>query len=302
MGNTIKAALITGILGLIATIAAAVIGVSFGKSSEQKNIQNEIHTAMGNVVNIIGNDNQVTINNVKDLIDGYLKLLSQNQSLLDQNSRYFNELTEANNQIAELQSLTNDTPILNYSNLGLSIDAQDIPINKSNSMVSIDGREYFSRELTEKIIPDNQNMTIKDDTLFIGKVIADKANLFDQWISDKGASCYIVQSIKDSYGNVYSNCLLLTCTDITFNTQGKYSLLKCDIAMSEELYKNCNGVLTIKADGNPVYSVELNKLTEPFTEVAIPINNCNLLNISYDTDTAVSNNGCIIANATLYNE
>lgn len=121
MNKTIKAALITG----VATIIAGFIGgMGYGKSSEQKNIQNEIHTAMGNVVNIIGNDNQVTINNVKDLIDGYLKLLSQNESLLDQNSRYFNELTEANNQITELQSLTNDTPILNYSNLGLSIDAR----------------------------------------------------------------------------------------------------------------------------------------------------------------------------------
>lgn len=38
MSDTIKAALITGVFGLIATIVAAIIGIRFGKSSEQKNI------------------------------------------------------------------------------------------------------------------------------------------------------------------------------------------------------------------------------------------------------------------------
>lgn len=36
MSDTIKAALITGVFGLIATIVAAIIGIRFGKSSEQK--------------------------------------------------------------------------------------------------------------------------------------------------------------------------------------------------------------------------------------------------------------------------
>lgn len=230
------------------------------------------------------------------------ELQDEVNKLKEEKSKLSTDIDQKNNRILYLEQELNNKPNIDFKDIGLTIDAQDIPINKNNSMVTIDGKEYFSREITKKLIPDIQNMTIKDDTLFIGKVIADTANLFDQWISDRGASCYIVESIKDSYGNLYSNCLLLTCTDITFNTQGKYSLLKCDIAMSEELYKNCNGVLTIKADGNSVYSVELNKLTKPFTEVAIPINNCTLLNISYDTDTAVSGNGCIIANATLYNE
>lgn len=44
-------------------------------------------------------------------------------------------------------------PEINYSNLGLCINTQDVPINKSNSMVTIDGREYISKEITEKLIP-----------------------------------------------------------------------------------------------------------------------------------------------------
>lgn len=96
MNKTIKAALITG----IATIVAGFIGgMGYGKASEQKYIQNEINEVMGDVVNIIGNGNEVTINSVKDLVDEYLKLQSQNKSLLDQNSKYFSDLTEANKKI-----------------------------------------------------------------------------------------------------------------------------------------------------------------------------------------------------------
>lgn len=296
MNKTIKAALITG----IATIIAGFIGgMGYGKSSEQKNIQNEIQSVMGNVINVTGNDNQVTINSIKDLVDEYQRLQSQNQSLLEQNTKYFRDLTEANYQVNALQSKTNDLPEIKFNNLSLLIDVQDIPINKNNSMVTIDGRDYFSREIMESLIPDGQNFTIKDDTLFIGKVIADTANLFDQWISDQSAYCKMGKTIKDSYGNLYSDCLLLLCSDITFNTQGKYSFLKCDIAMSE---KSSSGVLIIEADRNLVYSIELNKLSEPITEIKIPIKNCKLLRFSYNTNSAVSENGCIIANATLYNE
>lgn len=116
---------------------------------------------MGNVVNITGNDNEVTINSIKDLVDEYQRLQFQNKDLLDQNLKYFSELTETNNQVNILQSKANDMPEINYSNLGLCINTQDVPINKSNSMVTIDGREYISKEITEKLIPKNQNMIIK---------------------------------------------------------------------------------------------------------------------------------------------
>ena len=66
--------------------------------------------------------------------------------------------------------------------------------------------------------------------------------------------------------------------------------------------KSSSGVLIIEADRNLVYSIELNKLSEPITEIKIPIKNCKLLRFSYNTNSAVSENGCIIANATLYNE
>lgn len=281
MTDTIKAALITGILGLIATITAAVIGVSFGKSSEQKNIQNEIQKVMGNVVNITGNDNSVTINSVKDLVDEYQRLQSQNKSLLDQNSKYFSDLSEAIYQVNALQSKANDVPNISFSNLGLSIDAQDIPINKNNSMTTIDGRDYFSKEIIESLIADDQNFTIKDDTLFIGKVIAEKANLFDQWVTDS-FSCDYEEAINDSLGNTCTKALVLWMRsgNITFNLNKKYSNLKFKLSSYNEGNKNISGIITIKADEEVVYTSPTINIYTKMIDVDIPINNCTTLTIT----------------------
>lgn len=300
MSNTIKAAIITG----VAAIVAAVIGVSFGKSSEQKNIQNEINKVMGNVINITGNDNEVTINSIKYLVDEYQRLQSQNQSLLDQNSQYFSDLSEANYQVNTLQAKVNDIPSINFSNLSLTIDAQDIPINKNNSMVTIDVRDYFSREIIESLITNEQNFTIKDDTIFIGKVIAEKANLFEQKVMHQ-YGCEIQDTATDSYGNIYTNMLFMKTPFsqnhdyIIYVLNNQYSLLRFSGAIRDSAQLNRKGILTIKADDQVVYtSNSLNKKTELFTEVDIPINYCTLLTIEYDSE---GYNGCIMSDAIVYN-
>lgn len=297
MNKTIKAALITG----IATIIAGFIGgMSYGKSSEQKNIQNEIQSVMGNVINVTGNDNQVTINSIKDLVDEYQRLQSQNKSLLEQNSKYFSDLSEANYQVSTLQSFTNDMPEINFNNLALSIDAQDIPINKNNSMVVIDGRDYFSREIVESLIPDGQNFTIKDDTLFIGKVIAEKANLSDQNVVNKSQYLAYRNTVKDSYGNTRTNAIMngYYNSSIIYSLNQRYSYLKCTVSMSEEYYVGHTTTLTIKSDEEIVYSADITKTTEPYN-IEVPINNCKLLTIQFDS--GLGRNGCIISDAIVYN-
>ncbi len=275
--------------------------MSYGKSSEQKNIQNEIQSVMGNVINVTGNDNQVTINSVKDLVDEYQRLQSQNKSLLEQNSKYFSDLTEANYQVSTLQSKSDDMPDINFNNLSLFIDAQDIPINKNNSMVTIDGRDYFSREIVESLIPDNQNFTIKDNTLFIGKVIAEKANLFDQWKVDS-YWCDIYDTATDSYGNVHSNVLVFTLSEgsSTYKLDGKYSQLKLTMSITNKSNGDASGTVIIKADDNVVYtSPTLGKKTELLTVDSILIDNCTLLTIKYNANHNASD--CIISDAIVYN-
>ncbi len=294
MSNTIKAAIITG----VATIVAGFIGgMGYGKSSEQKNIQNEIQSVMGNVINVTGNDNQVTINSIKDLVDEYQILQSQNKSLLEQNSKYFSDLTEVNYQVNALQAKTNDIPEISFNNLSLSIDARDIPINKNNSMAIIDGREYISKEMAEKLLNENQSITIKDDTLFIGKVVADRANLVDQYQMSIDW-CKIEDSITDSFGNIYANAIHFWHFQsgyVMYNLKEKYSNLKCKISGTFKSPLEGGSIVYVIADDNIVYtSPQINKLTEPF-EIDVPINNCSVLKIRVDNNTA------IISDAIVYN-
>jgi len=300
MKNSIKAALITGILGIVGTVSAAIIGVYAGKSTEQKNIQNEINEAMGDVVNIVGDGNNVTINDIKELIKDYQKLKEQNDSLTAQNTKYFDDLTNANKNIDELNTQVDSSPIFSYNNLGLCIGGEDISINKSNSMVTIDGRDYVSKEIMENIIPDDQNVTIKDDTIYIGKVVADKANLSDQNILNKSMHLVTNYTGKDSYGNTRTNAILngYYGENIIYTLNKKYSYLRCNISMSEDYSISGTTTITVSSDENIVYSCDINKKTEPY-DIEIPINNCSLLTIDFHSDSG--NSGCIISEAIVYN-
>lgn len=300
-GFIMSKTIIAACIGATATIAAAIIGVMAGKNIEQKNIQKQFNTAMGNGVNIVGNENEITINDIQNFMNNYQDLQKQKDSLLAQNSKYFDDLTDANSKIHELQSLTNSIPIFNYSNLALSIDAEDIPINKNNSMVTIDGRDYISKEIAEKLLDESQNITIKDNTLFIGKVVADRVNLVDQNVLNRSDHLSFKYTGNDSYGNLRSDSISNNYygSTIIFTLEEKYSYLKCTISMSEDYSVGATTTLKISADDNVVYTNEIDKKTKPY-DVEIPINNCELLTIDFNSGSPYR--GCIISDAILYNE
>ena len=59
-------------------------------------------------------------------------------------------------------------------------------------------------------------------------------------------------------------------------------------------------IITIKADDDVVYtSPSLNKKTEAYTEIDVPINNCKLITIEYSTDSW--SNDCILSDVIVYN-
>lgn len=246
-----------------------------------------------------GDNNTVTVNSVDDFVAQYNKLLNENKTLKAQNSQYFSDYTEQKNIRSSLELQLSERPEVSYNNLGLCIDAEDIAINRNNSMVMIDEREYLSKEIAEKLLDENQNMTIKDDTLFVGKVIADKANLIDQWVVDK-RDCDICDVIKDSFGNERFNSLTLWARagHITFNLNNNYSYLKFKISSYPEDKNKIKGAIIIKADDKIVYtSPEINIFTEVI-EVDIPINNSSTLTI---TGIGEDFYRCIISDAILYN-
>ncbi len=291
------APIIAAVIGAIATISAAFIGKNVGEKDAIQQLYSQMTT-------VNGNNNTVTINSVDDFVAQYNKLISENETLKAQNSQYFADYTEQKNINDQLILQLNERPAVFTENLGLCIDGEDILVNENDSMVTINGIEYYSKELAENFLDKNQKMTIEDGKIYIGRVIADKKSLFEIKPMDQ-ENIYMTDSIKDSYGNKYSN-VLYTDTSFTYSNHiiyplnRKYSLMKFTIAIDEYARLDSIGVLTIKADDEVVYiSKDLNKKTEPFTEIDIPIKNCNLLTIEYAQDP--SNIDCIIANAYVYN-
>lgn len=303
MSKTTKAALITGTLGIIGTVVAALIGNNIGKMQGQQNALNNINSQISNVN---GDNNTVNINSVDDLINSYISLQEENQNLENKNDSYFNDITELKEQISngeeEIESLTSqlsNSPIISFSDLELCIDGNDIPINANRSMVTVDGQDYFTKEIVQNLIGKNKNLTIKDDTIFVGKVISEKAYLINQWIVDQD---YVdsLQSAVDSYGNTHASSLCFNYGGyIIYNLNGNYSLLKLNLSILQNAELNRSGVLVIKADEEIVYtSPELTKTTKSFDVVDIPIKNCSLLTIEYSN---VWNNKCIVSDIVVYN-
>lgn len=299
MKTEIKAALITGILGAVATVTAAFIGSNFSEKKTVQQLYNQITT-------VNGNNNTVTVNSVDEFISQYNTILNENEILKAQNSQYFADYTEQKNINENLESQFIEQPNISYENIGLSIEGNDIPINKQNSIISIDGKEYYSKELAEKFLKEDQNIIIKDDTLFIGKVIADKASLFDQNILDQ-SNFVMENSMLDSYGNSYLNALRIRASYtgdkyIIYSLNNQYSFLRMTIAIRDNANIDSNGILVIKADDTVIYtSNDLNKSMQPFI-IDVPINNCNLLTMEYSPkNKSFDSIDCIISDAIVYN-
>lgn len=288
-----KTKIIVAVIGLAGTIIGTIGGATYTNIQQSQYIKSQL-------VNIEGNNNSVVINDVDDLVKEYNNVLSKNETLEAQNTSYFNDLTDIKEKLKSLEAELGDIPQISYKSLGLTIDAQDISINKNNSMVIIDGKEYFSREITEKLLPDGKNMTIKEDSIFVGTVVSSKSNLLDKKEMSY-SNCVTGESLIDSYGNAYSNTLRFnTSGDIIYVLNGEYSLMKFTISICETAVIDKEGIITIKADDNIVYtSPSLNKKTEAYTKIDVPINNCKLLTIEYSTNSW--DNDCIMSDIVVYN-
>jgi len=294
MKTEIKAAIITGLLGIIGTISAAIIGKDIGEKDAVQQLYSQM-TA------IYGDNNTVTINSVDDFIAQYNKVISENETLKAQNSQYFADYTEQKNISNSLEAQLGENPNFLFKNMGLCIDGEDIIINKQNSIVTIDGREYYSKELAENFLDEDQNITIKDNTLFIGKVIADTANLIDQRIVDISGDFVNGDKAIDSYGNSHFNAITCGYYDgrIIYNLNRNYNYLKCSFSINEDGDLNGYTSIIVEADNEQVYNVTITKLQEPIIDIEIPINNCSLLKISCENEDAACS--LIISDAIVYN-
>lgn len=286
------------ICALIGATGAAIFGGYSGVKIErhnQKNIQAEY--IQSQTTNINGDNNTVKINDIDDLLSEYKELYDENKALRKQNTKYVDELSETEDKVNNLKSQVDETPIIELSDLALKVNGDPVSINSTNARAKIDGKEYFSREITEKLLSENQSIKVKDDTLYIGKVIAEQASLFDQWVNY--SNHYNFDSVKDSYGSTYANALCSRSdTEVTYSLENKYKYLKLVLAAHEGGSPNDMGIITIKSDNEIIYtSPEITITTKPI-QIDIPIKKCSLLTIagggSYWFTT-------IVSDAVLYN-
>ena len=316
----LKTKIIVAIIGALATIIAAFIGLfNWGKDVGQRNTKTQIKEVMGDAINVIGDGNDITINDIGTLAQNYIQLQSdykslnqQKDSLVEQSTQYFNDLNEANSRIKELQSQSdkeidalkqqiNDMPVVSFLNLGLCVDGDDKVVNATNSVAMINGKEYWNKELVQYLIEENKSVIIQDSNIYIGKVITEKANLLDQYTMDR-KNFGLYDTAKDSFGNTYSNVLIGNGNYNEYrmyNVNREFSYLKFKIAAGSDYHSSSKAIITILADDEVIYtSDEIFQTTEPFEVDDLPINNCLRLKIKVSGNSL----SCVIvSDAVLYN-
>lgn len=283
-----KISVIVAIIGLIGTIGGAIIGTKWGK--ENVNVLVEV------------NGESIVLKN-----EDVRELALENEDLKEQISDYEQQIKKLENernditiQLENMEEELGEIPVIEFHDLGLSIDGEEKMNNRDKAMAYINGIQYYSKDFVDNLLPENEVATIRDDMLYIGKIVSKKTNLFDRPVVETCNDCIFHDSIKDTYGNMYGNALVFAYNDrfTTFNANREYSYLKCTVAMHDG-YKG-QGVLQIKADNEVIYtSSEIINMTEPF-EIDIPINKASIISIG--TIGEIGTSRIFIANAILYNQ
>ena len=191
-----KVTIIVAIIGLAGTIAAAIIGAVWGKS-------NVTVVAPVGGKSIVLNDEDIKnmANENEQLINKISKYKDEIENLKGQNEELANKLGVANGEL-------NDVPAIEFKNCGLSINGDEREINKERSYVAINNRQYYSKDFIDNLVSDNQEISMKGEMLYIGKIIKEKADLLDMTIL-KNYGGETKSGITDSYDNVYADALCL---------------------------------------------------------------------------------------------
>lgn len=262
---------IVKIIVAILSLLAAIYG---GYSIQNVYVQSQ-------VANVTGNGNTVNINSVDDLVNNYNKMSEENEILKEQNKDYFEQNEKSKDTIKSLEKQLGNTPSIELKDLGLCIDGEDKNINKNNSYAIINGVNYYSEEFISSLMPSATSITIKDNIMFLGKVIADKADLLSQRVVDEGEAS-ISENTTDAYGNTHVNAIKMRNeNNIVFSLDEKYSLLKLKIAIDESSANDDQCKITILADGKEVKTTpQLDKISTKEIEYKdLQINNCTRLEI-----------------------
>lgn len=279
--------IIIAILGLVGAIAAAVIGAKWGKDNVTVVVQVDGKSVVLDDVDVqkMAEENEELNNKVSEYEKQIESLKSESEDLAD-------KLGVANGELS-------DAPAIEFQNMGLSIDGEEKTINKENSCVSINGRQYYSKDFVNSLLPSDKTATEKGDMLYIGKIVKEKSNLLDRQLIDKESYIEIEENVKDTYGNMHDKAVVFQYGNygITYNANREYSKLKCVLSVLDG--ESGGGIIQIESEQGILYtSKEVLSKTEPIV-VDIPINQASSITIKQISEEWGYN---MVTDAVLYNE
>mgnify|MGYP001141886179 FL=1 len=215
MRNKDKVKIIVAVIGLIGIVVNAISHAGNDRNSGSNNIK-----SVNNATNDTNNTNNANnTNNLKVIVqvqgknvelteEEAQKMANENENLKDDINRYETEIIKYKSDIQEYEDLIDDDNTqAEFKKLGLTINGRERAIDKEKSSILINGQQYFSQEIVENLLPDNTIITIKDDMIYVGKVVKEKKNLLEQPIIDKDFDVFIYDNISDTYGNIYNKAL-----------------------------------------------------------------------------------------------
>lgn len=318
MGEEERAAKIAGKYGLITGIVVAIItgvisffvgkdaGINIGEQNTVKEINQGIYSEGSFSQNTINNYPE-NVDSTRFIIDTYNTMLANVDDLQKENTDLKEKLNdksaEETEQICllqdkidilmrenkdledekeELSKTLDEYPVIEFKDIGLVEEGIEININKKKSITYIDGKQYFSREIIDYVLGEDNILTLKDDSLHIRKVIVDRALLKDQYIIDSSSAYY--NNVNDSYNNNYIDALYFQGSSgrIIYNLNGKYEKIKGTIAVLKGGSLDKVSELQIYADNVSILNVNIDKMTEPF-EFEENIFNAKTLKIIYNS-------------------
>lgn len=303
MKKEVKAALITGIFGLVGTVTAAIIGVTTGKTIERKNILNEVQST---VTTITGDNNQVVFNDISEFASNYIDLNKEYEKLQDDYiilgnlySQTMSELNEEKDKLDDLQqafdNLSNNyntdilsKPNIEYSNISLIING--IESGYVDRVATINNETFYSIGFLKYLV-DNQAVSSDKNKLFIGNVQSEDEMPISLFELEPFTEGYFWKesNMEDNYGNIYEEVFkihtiendyyenLINCAQ-EYYLNNSYSKFAFDIFYAKEADQETDYEIIIYGDGKQLKTYTIDRKTK-IAHVEVDIQGIEFLQI-----------------------
>ena len=203
MTDTIKAALITGALGVIGTVAAAFIGTHHGEQIAIIQVNSQLESE-------ITESGNLSINSVDDLINEYKKIVNENAELNVQNKKLDENYSSLQQSYDDLKDKYASLEEENGKLLQEISDLQDLynelknqynDLEEQNTLLSKENK-YLRSLIHDDILPDDDRETTNSAT------IIETVSIFDLDTfqgKNRWHKSWTDSVLTDTYGNEYPN-------------------------------------------------------------------------------------------------